>query len=109
MAALRESPSGKSVLDSAFGCGEDCVVKLIFSPAAAKALIRMPDKEAGAMLAKLSSVASDPLGFHPWAKRLTGHPGFRVRQGDWQAIYRLDHETGDMVVDRIAKRDEVYG
>ncbi len=43
-----------------------------------------------------------------WAKRLTDQPGFRARQGDWRAIYRLDNAAGEMIVDRIAKRDEVY-
>ena len=83
-------------------------MKLIFSPAAAKALARAPRTVAADLIAKLQTVAADPMGQHPWARRLTGHPGFRVRQGDWRAIYRLDHAAGDMVVDRVAKRDEVY-
>ncbi len=83
-------------------------MKLILSPAAAKALSRLPRKDGAALLAKLKQVANDPSGEYPWAKRLTGSPSFRVRQGDWRAIYRLDHDAGEMTVDRIAKRDEVY-
>lgn len=83
-------------------------MKLLFSPAAAKALTRMPRKEGGELLAKLQQVAADPAGQYPWAKRLTDQPGFRVRQGDWRAVYRLDHETGEMLVEKIARRDEVY-
>ncbi len=83
-------------------------MKLIFSPAAAKALTKAPRKEGAGLLAKLQQVAADPMGQHPWAKRLTDQPGFRVRQGDWRAVYRLDHEAGEMIVDKIAKRDEVY-
>lgn len=83
-------------------------MKLIFSPAAAKAVTKLPRKEGAGLLEKLQQVAADPLGQYPWAKRLTDQPGFRVRQGDWRAVYRLDHETGEMVVDKIAKRDEVY-
>jgi len=83
-------------------------MKLLFSPAAVKALARIPRKEEAGLLAKLRQVADDPTGKHPWAKRLTDQPGFRLRQGDWRAVYRLDHEAGEMIVDRIAKRDEVY-
>jgi len=83
-------------------------MRLLFSPAAARALARMPRKEGAALLAKLRQVADDPMGKHPWARRLTNQPGFRLRQGDWRAVYRLDPEAGEMIVDRIARRDEVY-
>ncbi len=58
--------------------------------------------------AKLQAVAVDTHGQHSWAKRLTDQLGYRVRQGDWRAVYRLDSEADEMVVDTIAKRDEVY-
>ena len=84
------------------------MVKLIFSPGAAKALTKIPRKEGLGLLAKLQEVAADPMGQYPWAKRLTDQPGFRVRQGDWRVVYRLDHDADAMIVDKIAKRDEVY-
>ena len=59
-------------------------------------------------MAKPGKVAEDPMGQYPWAKRLTDQPGFRVRQGRWRAVYRLDRDTGEMIVDRVAKRDEVH-
>ena len=83
-------------------------MKLIFSATATKALAQLPRKEAAALMSKLKQVAENPLGQYPWARKLTDRPGFRIRQGDWRAIYRLDRETGEMTVDRIAKRDEVY-
>jgi mRNA interferase RelE/StbE len=83
-------------------------MKLIFSPAAAKALTKLPRKDGAALMSKLKQVAGNPRGQYPWAKRLTDHPGFRIRQGYWRAVYRLDHESGEMIVDKIAKRDEVY-
>ena len=83
-------------------------MKLIFSPGAARALPRLPRKDGMALLAKLQQVAEDPLGKYPWAKRLTDQPGFRARHGDWRAIYRLDHGSGEMLVEKIAKREEAY-
>ena len=35
------------------------------------------------------------------------HPGrFRIRQGDWRAVFRMD--GGDVLVDRVGNRGEVY-
>jgi len=88
--------------------GDNVPMKLILSPSSVKALRHMPARDMKALLEKLKAVAADPAGEFPWAKRLTDHPGYRVRQGDWRALYRLDHQSGEMVVDRVAKRDEVY-
>ncbi len=83
-------------------------MRLTYSPAALKAFRRAPAKEIKGLRAKLQIVAADPMTQHPWAKRLTDQPGFRVRQGDWRAVYRLDRKADEMIVDIIAKRDEVY-
>jgi mRNA interferase RelE/StbE len=83
-------------------------VKLILSPAAVKNLRRMPRKDAAALMKKLETVAVDPFGARPWAKRLAGAAAFRVRQGDWRAVYRIDRETRQVVVDHIDHRREVY-
>ena len=83
-------------------------MELIFSPAAVKALMKLPAKDGAALMAKLQQIAATPAGQYPWAKRLTGHPGFRIRQGDWRAIYILNFDADKMTVEKIAKRDEVY-
>lgn len=83
-------------------------MRLIFSPAAAKALTRLPAHDGAALMTKLQRVAGNPMGQYSWAKRLTGRPGFRIRQGDWRAIYNLNYDADKMTVERIAKRDEVY-
>ena len=83
-------------------------MRLTYTPAALKALCRAPARVVADLRTKLQAVAADPHGRHPWAKRLTDQPGYRVRQGDWRAVYRLDSEAAEMIVDTIAKRDEVY-
>ncbi|TAN49231.1 MAG: hypothetical protein EPN26_11605 [Rhodospirillales bacterium] len=83
-------------------------MRLILVPAAIKGISRIPAKDAKAMMEKLRTIAQDPKGDYPWARRLTNHPGFRLRHGDWRAVYRLDFETDELIVDRIAKREEVY-
>ncbi|MGB9024747.1 MAG: hypothetical protein WCC40_02110 [Rhodomicrobium sp.] len=39
---------------------------------------------------------------------MSGRKGFRIRQGDWRAIYNLNFDADKMTVEKIAKRDEVY-
>ena len=83
-------------------------MNLIFSPVALKALRKVPAKEAAILLAILKEIAADPFAPHVKAEKLTDHPGFRARQGDWRAVYRLDRQSGEMIVDLIAHRSEVY-
>lgn len=83
-------------------------MELIVTPAAAKAFAKLPRKDALALLSKLKQVAADPMADHPAAKRLVGSTEFRVRHGDWRAVYVLDRDAGQMVVTKVAKRSEVY-
>jgi mRNA-degrading endonuclease RelE of RelBE toxin-antitoxin system len=83
-------------------------VKLIVSPAALKALSQMPKKDSDALLAKLEAVADKPFGTHPWAKRLQGSTAYRVRHGDWRAIYHINADVQAVVVDAIGNRKEIY-
>ncbi len=83
-------------------------MQLIVSPGAVKAFRKMPQKDAETLLGKLQKVADAPKGKHSAAKQMTDHPGFRLRHGDWRAVYRLDFDAGRMVVDRVGKRGEIY-
>ena len=80
-----------------------------FERRAAKALRRMPREGAGALRAKLDAVADAPFGPHTNVERIEGvRDGFRVRHGDWRALYVVDRERGVLRVERIGHRGEVY-
>jgi mRNA interferase RelE/StbE len=83
-------------------------VKLILTPAALKGLRKIPTKDAAVLLALLNQIAADPFGPHNQAKKLTDQPGYRMRHGDWRALYRLDRQADEMVVERVSHRSEVY-
>ena len=68
----------------------------------------MPKRDSQAILRKLKVVAAEPFGSHPWAKRLKGEYGYRVRQGDWRAVYKIGVERNAVLVERIDHRREVY-
>jgi len=83
-------------------------MKLIVSPAAIKAFRKMPRKDASALLAKLEMMAAAPFSTYPWVTRLAGSDAFRIRQGEWRAVYRIDRELQEVVVDHVDHRREIY-
>lgn len=62
------------------------------------------------MMAKLETVAASPFANHPFGiKALTGvEDTYRVRQGDWRAVYELVRVDDTMMVIIIDIRGEVY-
>lgn len=83
-------------------------MQLIYTASALKALRKIPAKEVAALMGTHKEIAAEPFAPHPRAKKLTDHPGFRVRQGDWRAVYRLNREAEEMIVETVGHRSEVY-
>ena len=85
-------------------------MELLLEKAARKGLERMAPKAASAMLDRLQVIALNPRGRHANVKPLTGFKDtYRLRQGDWRAIYRLLYEEDQMRVVVIDVRGSVYG
>jgi mRNA-degrading endonuclease RelE of RelBE toxin-antitoxin system len=82
-------------------------VALIIPLPVMKQLARLPRSEAGLLLERLQRVAGAPDERHPNVVPLTGEPGsYRLRQGVWRAVFSI--EDGDVILDRVAHRREVY-
>ena len=72
-----------------------------------KQLALLPKADGERLLQRLETIARAPDALHLGMAPLVGEPGtFRVRQGDWRAVFSI--EDGDVIVDRIAHRREVY-
>ncbi len=85
------------------------LVEICWTNPARKALRRIPARDREALRSRLLAVANDPQGAHPFVTPLTGRPGtFRVRAGDWRALYDLDHEAGMLNVIDTGHRRDVY-
>lgn len=78
-----------------------------FSRDAVKALMRIPRDHALRLRRKIDELARDPRGT-PNVKKLTEHPGYRLRVGDWRIVYLLHEERLVVHIIRIAPRGEVY-
>jgi len=81
-------------------------MKLRLSKQALKALRRMQPRQASAIRARLQRLAEDPTAPELDIRRLTGRPGYRLRIGDWRAIYVVDDDFVDVLI--IAPRGDVY-
>jgi mRNA interferase RelE/StbE len=74
---------------------------------AAKALLRMPRRDALRIRRKIDELARDPMQT-PGVKKLTEHPGYRLRIGDWRVVCLLVKDKLVIQVIRIAQRKEAY-
>jgi mRNA-degrading endonuclease RelE of RelBE toxin-antitoxin system len=82
-------------------------VALIVPPHVLKELAAAPRDIAKRLWDRLERIAANPFGPKPGVKPVSGEPGsFRVRQGDWPAIYSV--EDGDVFVERVGDRKGVY-
>jgi len=79
-----------------------------YSKAARKALKTMPRNTASLIMEKIEALAVDPFAPNNNVRRLTNHPGYRLRVGDWRVVYLVHEEILLIAVVSIAPRGEVY-
>ena len=70
---------------------------------AIKALKKMPKKDSGTVMAKLENYAA---GGSEDVARLQNSPYYRLRHGDWRAVFTQDGKV--IAVQNVAKRGKVY-
>jgi mRNA interferase RelE/StbE len=84
-------------------------VRLIYEKVAIKALRRMQPKVAATIKASLEAIARDPFAHHPGVDRIKGEKdAFRLRHGDWRALYQVDRAADEVVVEDIGPRGDIY-
>ena len=75
---------------------------------AEKALRRMPANTAKRIRSKLLALAADPFERNPNLKKLTGREGYRLRVGNWRALYTVDPSNEIISVLVIKPRGAAY-
>jgi mRNA interferase RelE/StbE len=79
---------------------------LLILPSAQKQLSKLPDAVATRIEEKLLELEHDPRP--PGCKKLRGRDAWRIRIGDYRAIYEIDDDRLIVTVITIGHRREVY-
>jgi mRNA-degrading endonuclease RelE of RelBE toxin-antitoxin system len=80
---------------------------LVIPPDVLEDLAKVPERDRRRIVAALEEVAADPTRRLPFVTELRGKSGvWRLRKGDWRAVFRW--VAGDVVLDRVAHRKDVY-
>ncbi len=79
-----------------------------YTAEALKALSAMDRTIARRIRTKILGLARDPAARNNNVKKLIGTEGYRLRVGDWRAIYTLQQRVLTVVMVRIGHRSEVY-
>jgi mRNA interferase RelE/StbE len=84
-------------------------MELIFEKKALQGLERMQPGPRKAVVARLRVIAANATAHHANVKPMVGRKGaYRLRQGDWRAIYDIDYQAQKMYVLNIDTRGKVY-
>jgi mRNA-degrading endonuclease RelE of RelBE toxin-antitoxin system len=84
-------------------------MELVIERAAIQFLRAMPGNRAQALVERLKKIAADPFARHANVERMAGAKDtFRLRQGSLRAVYRVDRESQQVRVEKIAARGGVY-
>lgn len=82
---------------------------LRYSNRARRAFRRLPPRINAQIRARLREIAADPFARHAGVMRLQGvENGFRLRIGDWRALYVVNEAEATVDVEDIAPRGQVY-
>lgn len=79
-------------------------MEVLLHPKADKALGKLDGDVESRIRDKLRTLEEDPEGGKP----LTGGKYWRLRVGDYRAIYEIDRENGRVVVLFVGHRSDVY-
>jgi mRNA interferase RelE/StbE len=85
-------------------------MRLVIERAAMRRLGDLPKAARVRLLDRLRLIASDPFAKHANVERYKGAGAdrFRLRQGQWRAIYEIDRTRQEMRVQLIDTRGSVY-
>jgi mRNA interferase RelE/StbE len=85
-------------------------MRLVIEKAAMRRLNRLPESTPESGRRRLDEIAADPFAEHANVERYKGGGPdcFRLRHGQWRAIYRIDRKAREVQVRIIDTRGSVY-
>lgn len=80
--------------------------KLIAKPSVEKDLQRIPRTDLQRIYQRIRLLCVEPRP--PGCEKLAGVNGYRVRQGDYRILYRVDDEARVVEIFKVGHRREIY-
>jgi mRNA interferase RelE/StbE len=80
--------------------------KVLIKPSAVKELEAMPLKARRKLVTKIQGLSAEPRP--PGSEKLSGQERYRIRQGDYRAIYSIDDREPRVLVVKVGHRGDVY-
>lgn len=82
--------------------------KIVYSRQAERTMLKIPKNVAIKIREKLTKLAVDPFANNNNVVELVGCEAYRLRTGDWRAIYSVYKNQLEILVIKIAPRGGVY-
>jgi mRNA interferase RelE/StbE len=79
---------------------------VLIKPSAAKELERLPAKPRRQLAKRIRSLADQPRPVG--CEKLTGEDLYRIRQGDYRAVYSIEDADLTVLVIRVGNRRDIY-
>ena len=80
--------------------------KLLITTSAGKDIEALPKQDRRRIVAKITSLASDPRP--PGYEKLSGRDQYRLRQGNYRILYKIQDLNLVVVVVKVGHRRDVY-
>jgi len=77
-----------------------------FKASVRKDFRQIPKKDVLRILAKIEALADNPMP--PQAEKLTGDDKYRIRQGNYRILYRIEDDILMVTVVKVGHRRDVY-
>ncbi len=81
-------------------------MKILFVKSAEKELLHLNKSLGQRIFQKISLLKNDPYGQN--SQKLEGSKGYRIRVGDYRAVYTIDKENQTILIIKIGHRREIY-
>lgn len=80
--------------------------KIVIKRSAAKEIEKVPKAFRGRIVSRIQGLSKDPRP--PGVKKLSGEEKYRIRQGDFRILYKVEDSIITVTVVKVGNRKDVY-
>ena len=80
--------------------------KIVIKRSAAKEFEKIPKSHRKRIVSKIQDLSTEPRP--PGVKKLSGEEKYRIRQGEYRILYKIDDSIITITVVKVGNRKDVY-